>query len=585
MGVEDYIARGVRPLDSPVDVISKITALQTARQQQALTEQARQENELKLQQVRDNMAADKVWQEAFARNMQSSANGDQLAAMQQTLAQTAGKVPGAYWQARQKAAIDYAKDAIGNAKSQAETDKLEQEHWGNWAIGIQQAGYSPEAIASMLDTEARTRPQYAAHARQLAGMLGGMDSAGVKQTIDGIALGSEAGRNLAQVQTAQRQADIAQGRLTEEQNKNAAEAQTKAVQQARSILSSIPDGPNQQAAYETMLGRLPHGVVKEGKFPDQYDRDAILKGGMTPNEIAVSEKDRNQGDAYWIKVATDPNSTPAEKTQAAAALKLSTAQKIAGRPVTNIDMGAVQPSSVDPASGSILAQTGLSAPAFAFLTGNNAGMPRDRAIKAKAIAEAQAWANKNGIDISTIQSQYKGYNQTLTEGIHRLTATQVMEDELKGTIANMRQAVKDEGLGQVKWANVAKLWLGGQVNDPQAARVNMHLNQLRSEIAAYNGATQGRTAGSLTVDDSKHADKVINDGLGAGSLEGLLRAVEDSTAKMTPIMQRSIDRSTRGIWDLFGVGKNYKNKAPAADAPPASGRYQQGSDPANLGKF
>ena len=52
---------------------------------------------------------------------------------------------------------------------------------------------------------------------------------------------------------------------------------------------------------------------------------------------------------------------------------------------------------------------------------------------------------------------------------------------------------------------------------------------------------------------------------------GVANAVHDSTAKMGPIMEKSVDRAQQAIWGLFGVGKNYKNKSDGgsdANKPP-----------------
>lgn len=214
----------------------------------------------------------------------------------------------------------------------------------------------------------------------------------------------------------------------------------------------------------------------------------------------------------------------------------------------------------DPESQSILANTGLSLPAFTVLTGQTSQLSRDAATRKRAMAEAQEWANKRGVDISTMASQYKIYNEVLARNISRMNNTKIMESELQGTIQNLQGVIAEKDLGNLRFANVAKIWAGQEVNDPLAQQYAMHLYQLRNELAAYGAATQGRSGNEITIQDYNEAQNTIRNGISKGSLSGLATAVENSTEKMGTVMQKSVETARKAVWDLFGVGENYKGK-------------------------
>lgn len=252
------------------------------------------------------------------------------------------------------------------------------------------------------------------------------------------------------------------------------------------------------------------------------------------------------------------------------------------RPVTHIGAGGPEPAvAPDPASANILSQTGLSINAFRYLTGQANQLPRDAATRSRAASEAGAWSRAHNVDISTLPAQYKAQNDVLAANITRLNSTKIMEQELLGTIQNLSGVVTDQGLGRVKFANIARVWAGQEVNDDLAQQYAMHLSQLRNELMAYYGATQGRTGNNLTLDDKREAEGVIKNGIAKGSLAGLKTAVENSTSKMGAVMEGSVDRAQRAIWGLFGVGQNYRGGtgtatvAPTHKFNPATGKVEK----------
>ncbi|MGH8742669.1 MAG: hypothetical protein ACREUY_00155, partial [Burkholderiales bacterium] len=187
---------------------------------------------------------------------------------------------------------------------------------------------------------------------------------------------------------------------------------------------------------------------------------------------------------------------------------------------------------------------------------------------------------------STFASQYAASNTVLQNNIMRLNSTKIMEDELHGTIENLQGVVSQKDLGNLRFANVAKVWAGQEVNDPLAQQYAFHLYQLRNELAAYGAATQGRSGNQITLQDYNEAETAIRNGVSKGSLAGLQQAVTNSTDKMGKVMTRSVDRARKSVWDLFGVGSRYKPIAGAQDqqrpaapaAPPGATMKVPGSD-------
>lgn len=241
------------------------------------------------------------------------------------------------------------------------------------------------------------------------------------------------------------------------------------------------------------------------------------------------------------------------------------AGKNAANNAANVDENGnpIPTAPVDPDSNSILAQTGLSYNAFLVATGQMSLLPRDQVTRTKASKEWQDFANKNGVDVSSFASQYGAVQKTLGFNVMRKTQANVQEQEIQGTIDNLSTVANTADLGKLNWGNVAKIWAGKEVNDPIAQQYAFHLEQLRNELVAYNLIAQGQinSDGSLKQADKTDIDKmtqVIKNGVDSKSLEGLNTAVKNSTDKMTPILQNSINASRKSVWDLFGVGNNFK---------------------------
>lgn len=226
-------------------------------------------------------------------------------------------------------------------------------------------------------------------------------------------------------------------------------------------------------------------------------------------------------------------------------------------PITSPDGKVSVPG--DETSQSILSQTGLSIPAFAYLTQGTTALTRMTADeRLQYMHEAESWANKNGIDLATFGSQYKAYNEALQSNIQRVNNVKVAEGELEGTLENLSTAADEASFASMKWANVAKLFAGQEFNDENVSKYAFHLNQLRSELALYNAAAAGK--GQTDDSDYQEAERIIKDGFAAGSITGFQSALKNSVSKMDMVLGKNLDRTNRQIWDLFGVGNKYTYK-------------------------
>lgn len=93
-------------------------------------------------------------------------------------------------------------------------------------------------------------------------------------------------------------------------------------------------------------------------------------------------------------------------------------------------------------------------------------------------------------------------------------------------------------------------------------------------LSAFIAASQGRGKSAITENDRKEAANVIKDGMGTSAFKGIKNAVENTTKKMTDIMQKSIDTTQKSVWSLFGLGdaydRVYRGKGKSANADGAS---------------
>ena len=230
--------------------------------------------------------------------------------------------------------------------------------------------------------------------------------------------------------------------------------------------------------------------------------------------------------------------------------------------------GSMVTNTIDPTTGtvskSILAATGLSMPAFMFLTTGTAALTRMTADqRVQYMNEAENYVNRTGTDIATFRSQYSALSKTVEANLLRNNQAAVAESELDATIKNVASASMEANLGNLSKLNAAKIWTGKQLNTKEATTFKFHLEQLRREFAMYNAAIEGQIDANgnirqITDADLQRADQIINDGFAEGSIEGFETALKNSREKMKVVLENSINAQNKQVWKLFGIEDKYQ---------------------------
>lgn len=156
-----------------------------------------------------------------------------------------------------------------------------------------------------------------------------------QQIIDSILKERQVKADETRAQAAATQAQTGQNRETREQTESTArlpgvqaETETKVRQNAAAVLGSATD----QADYEKKRGSLPFAVARQ--FPDQFNREAVLRVGMAPaQQEAATRAQMPNTEAELAIWAKDPTKTPEQRRMAEDALKRLDQSKRESRPV------------------------------------------------------------------------------------------------------------------------------------------------------------------------------------------------------------------------------------------------------------
>ena len=209
-------------------------------------------------------------------------------------------------------------------------------------------------------------------------------------------------------------------------------------------------------------------------------------------------------------------------------------------------------SELDPTSQSILAQTGLSIPAYSFLTTGVKALTRmTSGDRKKFMAEAENWSIDNGVDIATFQSQFNAFNEVVQRNIKISALVGLAGEDIKGSLSELTRLTEKEGFGDVKIKNLVKIMAGEQLGDPVALQYKFILDDLRSAVSGFFAVQQGRTS---TMDsDRADAKELINNGLASGSVSGLITTINNVAARTEQIATDSVGLAQNKIWEMFGV--------------------------------
>lgn len=314
-------------------------------------------------------------------------------------------------------------------------------------------------------------------------------------------------------------------------------------------------------AYKTLMDNNPQGLY------DSLSKDPQLAQSFTAITGISPEMLKGMGTTLTHVQLSDGRDVMVDKQG-------NIVKTLGGPTGGNTDPGLQPP--VDPHSQSILAQTGLSVPAFNFLTQGTAALSRmSAAQRTQIMDEAEKYLNKNGVDISTFQSQYKAYNDVLEKNIERAANTQVFANEVAGSADALTSVIDEKdmskgflggllGISKFKPTNLVALATGGQVNDPLTQKYATQLQAMTNDYAGYLAASRGATSPELT--DIQDAARVITNGLNSGSVKAFKDAVTANEEKVSGVVNKAVTNAQDQVWKLFGVTKPTapSNNIPAA---------------------
>jgi hypothetical protein len=351
-------------------------------------------------------------------------------------------------------------------------------------------------------------------------------------------------------------------------------AQYKAMPTADFVSAVMGLLPKRKPAEEVTLNE---GQVRRVPMQTVFGQDILDEQGQPRyTEIRGPEKPKTPPVGSFEDYVTalhGPRPTPA---QIASARRSYGEAGRAPSVTVNMPEAVMPPSDVN--SQDIMSQAGLSRNGFLALT-NPTMLPRDQATRNNASKEVEAWARAKGIDVSTFQSRYASYNKVLTNNTMRLDTVQNIEQDLLGTIQNLQTAANEAGMSDVTAANAVKLWLNNNLNDPKAINYAANLQALVSDIARYNAASSSPDGDRQPLEsDMAAARNLLKQGISAGGLDGLLKAVQANVANMDRVNKAAVDRSQKAVWTLFGVGDKYKPTAGSANLifDPATKTFKKG---------
>lgn len=351
-------------------------------------------------------------------------------------------------------------------------------------------------------------------------------------------------------QAAIKAAQDAQQKVVDSVNKVAEDAAKNGAPQ--DVITKITNAGSEAEAIGLAADYATDPTSTAGQYA-AYVKSAQAKGltPMTPGDFLAKQK---ANEAYSSAYAS-------ESGKAAADTALGIGDTTGG-------------STPDPTSTGITGATGLSLQAFNYLTQGTSSMSRMTAADRKAImSEANAFLNKNGIDISTFQSQYKAYNDVLQHNLERANNTKIFAGEITGTVDQFVNDIGDN-FGSLQAGNVAKLLAGEQVNDPTVQKYAFDLQTMQNDLAGYYAASRTGAANATPDDsDKRAAAEVILSGINGNSASAFKQSIVDNEQKVTKVVNNAATDAQKQVWDLFGVGSQFKPKEAQVDPKIAVNDY------------
>ena len=225
------------------------------------------------------------------------------------------------------------------------------------------------------------------------------------------------------------------------------------------------------------------------------------------------------------------------------------------------------PGDYDPQTKNMLDHAGLSLPEFMVVIGKTSSLARGR-TRTEAIEKANRWLREKGIDPSTMSTEYENYNNALGFNIRKYNLVRGAESEIYQDIQNIRSVVERMGLSEVQVLDKFKIGFEGQFNDPDVAEYIFYINQIQSNFALLNWASQGGGGQGVTDAIMRDSKAIISAGASQRTLDGLFRGLQRSVRGMANVNREAVNRTRSDVWELFNVKEHYTPIAIEGDTLP-----------------
>lgn len=222
-------------------------------------------------------------------------------------------------------------------------------------------------------------------------------------------------------------------------------------------------------------------------------------------------------------------------------------------------------------NGDILSATGLSYNGFLALTGQMSLLPRDQVTRNKASAEVAAFAKARGVDVATLVPQIEAAWNNVKNNVAKENNVNVTGQDLSATVdqfagdfnpKDVKQGFFGLGSNALTIQNITDLVAGKQVNSPLALKYGADIAAMGNDLATYYAAS--RTVGANgavpnpTDAEMNRAANIVYNGMNTGSAAGLKEFIDENTQKIAHVVKSAADTQRQNIWELTGVGAQYK---------------------------
>ena len=342
----------------------------------------------------------------------------------------------------------------------------------------------------------------------------------------------------------------------------------QAYAQAGVTLTDTPDQINKKLgdyAYSQELSQTNNSMAAKGYT-------SLLPGQSAPSGAqVVTTTDSKGNEKQYYQLPTSASSS-------------SALSALLGTPAGDPSTASAVSGNASPTD--ILSSTGLSLPAFNFLTQGTAALSRmTSADRVAVMSEASQWAKANHVDVSTFQSQYKAYNDVLQQNIERANNTSIYANEVAGSADALASVIDQKdlqpgflnsllGITAFKPTNLVALATGSTVNDPLTLKYATQLQAMTNDYAGYLAASRGAKTPELA--DIQDAARVISSGLNTGSVQAFKEAIQANEQKVAGVVNGAVEKTRQQVWSLFGVGNQYQTRTDTQSPASSSGNNPLG---------